>query len=627
MAGFSIKALKQINNGLGPDDGTGDTLRTGAEIINDNFDVTKTVVNSQAAVDVVEQVGNGVQVNSGSGVSILGGSQTLNANSVAIAAALNYLAISQASGALVSYLTKADMDADLAHDDGVIALVTNDPAPGNNQSWRKSGGSGSGSWEITIDRTAVVLGNGAGFQQLGAGAVLRNFQDKAREIVSLTDFSAVGGDWGPALQAAHDSLPTDGGEILIPAGVFDVHSGVVFTKRVVIKGRHKEGSVLQCHGTNGGVAFIRNTSTQTTFFEKMSFAGDKDTGAYLPGSIGYSVNGNSESLNASFTHWDTISVWSGGYYHKHIGSYFTYFKYGFDGYNANNLAFSCCRVSTFDSFVRCNGGVGPVSFHGGSIEKWTGTIMTGTAGASFSVSLSGVYFENYPDTPVSPPLTSVSGYYDNAVGVVVADRAISVTGCMISLKGIKRLVVATQSTTGSTVHAGGNTLFGTGYAGDFVYYLNGSLTSAMLMDRIGAPLAAGSYTNALPSLGRVILLDQATGSFILPPLKPPTYIAATLTEGWANNGTSGFGAAKYAIGNDGAVSIIGSVNGYPATGNSVMTLPSNMWPTTFKQFSLPTSAGGQVTCRVGPSGAVTIDGSGPYPNGIGLEGIRFYPGT
>ncbi len=49
-------------------------------------------------------------------------------------------------GAAIGFATKADMDASLAHDAGALALVTNDPTPANNGTYRKTGASGSGSW-------------------------------------------------------------------------------------------------------------------------------------------------------------------------------------------------------------------------------------------------------------------------------------------------------------------------------------------------------------------------------------------------------------------------------------------------------------------------------------------------
>lgn len=55
------------------------------------------------------------------------------------------LAASQSAG-VIGYATKAELDADLDHDEHTVAYVTNDANPANNGTYRKVGASGSGSW-------------------------------------------------------------------------------------------------------------------------------------------------------------------------------------------------------------------------------------------------------------------------------------------------------------------------------------------------------------------------------------------------------------------------------------------------------------------------------------------------
>lgn len=64
-------------------------------------------------------------------------------------------AVGQGSG-MLGYATKAGLDADLAHADGTMATVTNDPTPANNGAYRKSGASGSGSWILSADRVSAL---------------------------------------------------------------------------------------------------------------------------------------------------------------------------------------------------------------------------------------------------------------------------------------------------------------------------------------------------------------------------------------------------------------------------------------------------------------------------------------
>jgi hypothetical protein len=72
------------------------------------------------------------------------------------------------------------------------------------------------------------------FTQAGTGAVKRAMQDKLRERISVKDFGAVGdgvADDSNPIQAAINSLGTDGGTVFFPRGVYkttkqiDIHTG------------------------------------------------------------------------------------------------------------------------------------------------------------------------------------------------------------------------------------------------------------------------------------------------------------------------------------------------------------------------------------------------------------------
>ena len=55
------------------------------------------------------------------------------------------IADGQVSG-VIGFATLAELEADLAHDAGTVAYVTNDPTPANNGTYRKEGASGAGQW-------------------------------------------------------------------------------------------------------------------------------------------------------------------------------------------------------------------------------------------------------------------------------------------------------------------------------------------------------------------------------------------------------------------------------------------------------------------------------------------------
>lgn len=81
------------------------------------------------------------------------------------------------------------------------------------------------------------------FLQTGTGAVLRSMQNKLRDIISAADFgfspTATAANNKLYLQAAIDSLGTDGGEIIIPRGRYNVAPGIIIdndSKNVTITG-------------------------------------------------------------------------------------------------------------------------------------------------------------------------------------------------------------------------------------------------------------------------------------------------------------------------------------------------------------------------------------------------------
>src|SRR5690606_8846218 len=63
----------------------------------------------------------------------------------AIKTQVDAIATGQVSG-VIGFDTLAALEADLAHDAGTVAYVTNDPTPANNGTYRKEGASGAGEW-------------------------------------------------------------------------------------------------------------------------------------------------------------------------------------------------------------------------------------------------------------------------------------------------------------------------------------------------------------------------------------------------------------------------------------------------------------------------------------------------
>lgn len=57
---------------------------------------------------------------------------------------------------LLGFLTKAALDADLVHDAGILAMVTNDATQANNGTYIKTGPKGGGSWLLSSDRVSEI---------------------------------------------------------------------------------------------------------------------------------------------------------------------------------------------------------------------------------------------------------------------------------------------------------------------------------------------------------------------------------------------------------------------------------------------------------------------------------------
>lgn len=83
--------------------------------------------------------------------------------------------------------------------------------------------SGTNNIYVRYDRalpTGVTTSAGVSFLQSGSGAVTRNMQEKARDVVSVKDFGAVGYPINDS--AAFQVAATRGGEIFIPTGDYSV---------------------------------------------------------------------------------------------------------------------------------------------------------------------------------------------------------------------------------------------------------------------------------------------------------------------------------------------------------------------------------------------------------------------
>lgn len=125
----------------------------------------------------------------------------------------------------------------------------------------------------------------AGFQQPGTGAVVRTWQDKGRDFVSVKDFGALGDDSLSdviAIQRAIDYATIIGKKVFVPAGIYKIDGPIDIQYGVIIEGEgwqpYKTYGVT---GVRGGGTWFHVVHTGTPFIRIQRPAGGRCTGVWL----------------------------------------------------------------------------------------------------------------------------------------------------------------------------------------------------------------------------------------------------------------------------------------------------------------------------------------------------------
>jgi hypothetical protein len=470
------------------------------------------------------------------------------------------------------------------------------------------------------------------FLAAGAGAVVRSAQSKMRDVVSILDFNnaaAIAGDWTTAFQAALDSLGTLGGVIYFPgSGPYTCASGVTTDKNVILRGDGKQTTILKYTGNS---VFIDQTAGDVLAFEEIIIAGDGTTAGpiAIAGSVAYQANNNCYSLNCDFIFWETVSVWQGGYYHKHMNSFFRYSKFLFTGYDQNNFAFFGCAFSNFQRGIEVVAGEGPITFVGGSIELFADKAITSASGRAVCANLIGTYFEQGTTTACQSGITSSTGFYDNGSVIYTNGTEVypcSFIGCTVFTPGIFRMFW-TDSVDGCNITGQGNNFISRGGTPlGTIYSLGGTKVRAFLNDTVVGALPAGftDYVTGLPSdLEGCTVYDPVNGQWLRPTSQGWTNLS--LQNGFTNEGTP-FANASYFQNKDGIVFLRGVVDGLAATDVNIANLPVGFRPVNVLNFSVPSVAapGSTLELSIYPSGGITLVGTAPFADQIGLDGVSFF---
>jgi hypothetical protein len=152
-----------------------------------------------------------------------------------------------------------------------MSLASNDAGLGAALVGVEGSGTVQGALNARPTSSALAAATGStllGFQQAGAGAVLRTVRDRLRDTINVKDFGAVGDgvtNDAPAIQAAVDFASTlsNGAGLFFPAGQYRVNSTVTVEKSGVFIEGDGHGNSWVVNGTTNGAAIQFGDGTNT----------------------------------------------------------------------------------------------------------------------------------------------------------------------------------------------------------------------------------------------------------------------------------------------------------------------------------------------------------------------------
>jgi len=350
---------------------------------------------------------------------------------------------------------------------------------------------------------AVVNTNAANvvYDPAGTGAVPTTVQTKLRETVSVKDFGAVGdgvADDTVAIQDAINAANVDGGKsVYFPAGDYIVSSTINSTSagQLLIYG---DGMFRSRVVFNQITGIMWSAGVWGLDAEDIAFIGNNNSASTGPwwyaGTTGLATTGVLFLNGVRIAGFETAMDINGGFYHRFDNCSFDRANTVYLGGTSNNVQFSQCRMFRINDGVVYTGGSGPIVFSQCAFETFYDSVCKGSAGARTAVSFIGCYFENYPNTPTVAPLPV--GFFDDGRGVSACDNLV-VTGCNISLKGIRRFLNNSGSTTNNLVSTGNRFNYSSGSQAtcESVYFAD-TLVSGYFNDFLDNNLSetGGAYT-------------------------------------------------------------------------------------------------------------------------------------
>lgn len=146
-------------------------------------------------------------------------------------------------------------------------------------------------YDAYADTASTAAGDALiGVKISATGSVGRTQHSKNEDAISIKDFGAVmdaSTDDSAAIQAAHDSLPSGGGTIIIPQGGMVIASTLTFSKPITLRGNSKENTngtrILKASTLNGPAILVTGSNVTIENLALVGQAGNGGDGIVLTG--------------------------------------------------------------------------------------------------------------------------------------------------------------------------------------------------------------------------------------------------------------------------------------------------------------------------------------------------------
>ena len=246
-------------------------------------------------------------------------------------------------------------------------------------------------------------------------------------------FGAVGDgvtDDGPAIQAALDALPSEGGTIYFGDKTYRCLSNLTISvNNLCFRGSSRDTSRIKFNGTG---TLLNGLGTYNTEISNMNISCDADASSvYFPGTKLIDSRGNIRIHDCEFNRWEYVVVWHAGYYNYFENTLFQYSKYGLYDITQYNTTLVKCAFRHVETAIAVGGGYGPLSMFGCSFEELASRAVVGRNSTAIEAVFNGCYFECTQD-PVDNGFTSMDGTFGSSSIVYTAgasESTIIMTGC------------------------------------------------------------------------------------------------------------------------------------------------------------------------------------------------------